>query len=178
MSHDIGPNNDVLMGFGDICRVRNHGFEGFIAIAELRDSSLAEVPEEHGVYLVLRQNAAKPHFLVNSPAGWYKGRDPSVSIAELRQNWVADASILYIGKAGSINNRSTLQSRLRAYLQHGAGRKVGHWGGRIIWQLADAESLIIAWRQELLLEPREVERQLIKSFIEEYGRLPFANRTG
>jgi len=154
------------------------GFTGFLPVAALRESRLAEVPELRGVYLVYRADRSAPRFLTASTAGWFKGRDPSLPLTELHDRWVHDAPLLYIGKAGSSTTRSTLRTRLRAYLSSGAGRRAAHWGGRMIWQLADAERLLVAWRVVLEQEPRQLEKQLIQAFRDDCGCWPFANRAG
>jgi hypothetical protein len=123
-------------------------------------------------------STSAPRFRSKSPAGHLKGRDPTIRRAELRRRWVPDTPVIYIGKAGASSNRSTLRSRLKTYLSHGDGRKAPHWGGRAIWQLTDAERLVVAWRIVTSEEPREVEKRYIRGFQAEFGRRPSANRTG
>jgi hypothetical protein len=151
--------------------LRAQGFQGFVTFEELRDGALEEVPRRAGAYLVLTSGHLTPCFLETSGGGWFKGRDPSVSRCELERKWVAGAPCLYIGKADD------LRRRLRQYASFGAGHPVGHWGGRYIWQLADADSLLIAWRE---VAPGEsslrAEAALVGVFKREYGgRLPYAN---
>lgn len=153
------------------------GFAGFESISHLRDTDLSDVPETQGVYIVLHSQTKKPKFLRRSTAGRFKGRDPTVKVAVLRERWVDRVSVVYIGKAGGKGSSATLRSRLRAYLDFGAGKKVGHWGGRLIWQLADVDSFKICWRT-MTGEPRSYEKQLIEAFVERYGQRPFANLSG
>lgn len=68
----------------------------------------------------------------------FTGFVPSVSIDELQRTWVPGAEVVYLGKSGD------LRRRLNAYRRHGAGQRVGHWGGRYIWQLADRDLLLVA----------------------------------
>ena len=77
--------------------------------------------------------------------------------------------MVYIGKAGS------LRSRLDQYRRHGAGERVGHWGGRYIWQLDAAAPLLVAWKETPGLDPECAEAALIEEFIRDFGALPFAN---
>lgn len=160
----------------DLESIRTAGFLGFLSIGDLRASNLRDVPDERGVYLVLRIGSAPPTFLERSPAGRFKGKDPTVSLNELRGNWVEGTPVVYIGKAGGPGMDATLRSRLGQYLAFGAGRHVGHRGGRYIWQLADSDNLVVCWRPTPNEVPRTVETRLIAEFKSSHiGRPPFAN---
>lgn len=145
------------------------GFQGFVRFQDLRESALATVPRTEGTYVVLGQSLP-PVFVPESCGGHFKGRNPTVALAVLEAKWVAGTEVLYIGKA---NN---LQRRLRQYADFGAGRPVGHWGGRFIWQLADSNSLLVAWMRSPQGEmPQVLEADLVAAFKTEHQRLPFAN---
>lgn len=146
------------------------GFEGFVPLADL-DESLA--PPEAGVYAVLRPSVAPPVFCPDSPAGRFKGKNPTVPIAALVEAWIAGAEVLYLGKAGG---RKGLSRRLGEYRRHGSGRRVGHWGGRLIWQLVDSGELLVAWQPTPDADPEQVEADLIAAFVAHHGQRPFANR--
>ena len=62
----------------------------------------------------------------------------------------------------------------------GAGEPVGHWGGRLIWQLADSGGLCVAWHTISWSEDaRAYEKRLLAQFAARYrGVRPFANLTG
>lgn len=97
-----------------------------------------------------------------------KGEDPTVEVSVLESKWVEGCPTVYVGKATS------LRKRLRQYRDFGRGRPVGHWGGRYIWQLAEASELVVGW-QSTAQTPRTVESELLAAFRSEFGRLPFAN---
>lgn len=158
------------MPFDSIKAARAAGFEGFVPADELRER-LDQVPDVPGVYLILTDRRKHARVLTRSYAGLWKGKNPTLPVAELRTAWVTTSAVLYIGKAGT-----SLRTRLRAYLRHGAGHAAAHWGGRAIWQLADSGRLLVAWR--LQREPRAIERALIAEFAKQHGKRPFANRTG
>lgn len=146
--------------------LRLAGFVGFVPLLTL---DLGGVPDEPGVYCVVRPESSKPEFLERSVAGWWKDKDPSVSGEVLTKAWVDGTAVIYIGKAST-----SLRRRLRPYRRHGEGRKAAHWGGRYVWQLADHAELLICWRPETE-DPDAIESELIESFRVRFGLRPFAN---
>lgn len=155
------------------------GFTGFVSIRELGQSKLRNVPQQAGVYVVLRELDSIPLFLDVNPGGWFNG-DPTVSKQELVERWVSDAHVIYIGKGGGAKG---LYQRMRQFIRFGYGHMIGHWGGRYVWQgLASSQlqspDFAIAWK---LTEPtqtaRDLELELFDEFENVYGSLPFANLT-
>ncbi|MCC3293623.1 hypothetical protein LJ756_03170 [Arthrobacter sp. zg-Y411] len=153
--------------------LKEHGFTGF---RPLRDLDTNRIPQRQGIFAVLRSPGMKPRFLAKSTAGIFKKKDPSLSQADLAAEWVDDADVLFLGKAGagSKGNRG-LRRQISEFVDFGRGKPPGHWDGRLIWQLADAESLLVAWKE---LPPEELTPALAEyqaEFVRQYGRLPFAN---
>jgi hypothetical protein len=158
--------------------LRAHGFTGFVTIGELRENKLEVVPRQRddmGVYVVVRSQQDAPEFLDCSTGGRFKGRDPNVSLDELRANWVSHAIAVYVGKAGAPGKSATLRSRLKQYLDFGAGKAVGHWGGRLLWHLPASDNLVVCWKKTPDEVPRDVEKQMICEFKSAYGKRPFGN---
>jgi hypothetical protein len=125
-----------------------------------------------GVYVVRRARHDRPNWVVPSPVGETWRGDPSVSLEALEANWVAGERIVYVGKA----KQRQLRNRLRAFLRFGEGRGGRHWGGRLIWQLADAWDLQVAWRIEDDRDALEVEGELLRAFrMAHSDKPPFAN---
>ena len=105
------------MKFNTIDDLKAAGFEGFIPVAQLQTDSTA-IPRTAGVYMVVYTGENMPEFLSRGTGGFFKGKDPNVSITELGTNWVKNTCVVYIGKAGT-----TLRKRLNQYLKFGNGTK-------------------------------------------------------
>ncbi len=162
------------MKFKTIAELKEHGFVGFKTIRELRNSK-SDLPKKMGVYIVLFPEDKEPEFINPGSGGFFKGKNPNVPVDALKASWVKGTPVIYIGKAGGKDGKATLHSRLGQYLSFGAGKAVGHYGGRYIWQLKNHEDLVFCWKELLKQEPREVEIQLIRDFANEYSYMPFAN---
>lgn len=155
------------MTFDNLDELKKAGFTGFKKISELfNDNSM--LPGMSGVYLVLNLDNKPGEFLTVGSGGHFKGKDPNVSIEMLKSNWVENTKVVYIGKATS------LKSRLKQFFGFGQGKNIGHYGGRLIWQLKYAKELVVCWKT-LSTDPREFEANLIQQFVSKYGRRPFAN---
>lgn len=161
------------MALEEIDELKELGFEGFLSISTLA-SNYNAIPKLKGVYCIicLEDNY---NFLEVGSGGHFKGKDPNVLTSLLKTKWVKTARVIYIGKAGGLESKATLQSRLKQYIKFGQGRPVGHWGGRLIWQIENSENLIVTWKTLISEEPREYEIKLIASFFDKYGKRPFAN---
>ena len=83
-----------------------------------------------------------------------------------------NCATVYIGKADVANRR------LRQFARFGAGEPIGHWGGRMLWQLVGRESLVVTCRETPGKIPADVESRMLADFVATHGRLPFANLKG
>ena len=166
-------------GFRRLEDLRAAGFVGFLSAKKLR-ADLSVLPNEPGVYMVVRTSRSKPRYARRSCAGHFKGRDPTVSVAILARKWIKGSAVIYIGKAGGGKSAATLRSRLSAYVRFGAGERVGHWGGRYIWQLVDANTCLqFCWGTARECDAAECERKLLRTFRARFDdRRPFANLLG
>lgn len=162
------------MNFNDLNEIKKAGFSGFMKMNELFTDS-SSIPAIKGVYLILKTDGKKPGFLDIGTGGHFKGKNPNVTTTELEANWVDNTIVMYIGKAGKEGSNATLKSRLRQYFGFGQGGNVGHWGGRLIWQLKDSNNLVVCWRSLPSDDPRTFESNLIKLFVTQYLKRPFAN---
>ena len=136
------------------------------------DSS--SIPQIKGIYMVLNPTK-KGKFLAVGTGGHFKGKNPNISISELKENWVDDTIVVYIGKAGNEGSSATLKSRLRQYFGFGQGKNIGHWGGRLIWQLENSADLIVCWKALPTEDPRSVESAFIQEYVTRFSKRPFAN---
>lgn len=162
------------MDFNNQRELEHNGFTGFKSVENLwMDKS--PLPKAKGVYLVLNPNYANTEFLQKGVGGYFKDKNPNVPISELKSNLVPDSLVVYIGKAGSPTGSSTLYKRIGQYLKFGEGMNIGHYGGRLIWQLKNHPDLIFCWKKTPREDPREVEKQLIEEYINQFGSMPFAN---
>jgi len=157
--------------------LERRGWTGFLTVRDLEASKLGEVPESPGVYAVLRPLAGAPAFLSKSAGGWFKGKDPTVAVPALEARWVAGAELIYIGKAtAGPSGRGGLRARLGLLLRYGAGKPVGHQGGRYLWQVDGSEEFLVAW--QVSDAPTTEENQLLSDFSAAFGAYPFANIAG
>jgi len=160
--------------FKTIEDIRQQGFVGFVKIQELFNDQ-SKIPEKPGIYMVLYLGSNRPSFIIPGTGGFFKGKNPNVSTEALLSNWVKDTVTLYIGKAGGTGSDATLKKRLRQYLRFGQGADIGHYGGRLIWQIKDSGNLLVCWKTQMSEEPRVMEYELIQEFVLQYGKRPFAN---
>ena len=153
--------------------LKQDGFTGFRPLADL---DINRIPQKPGIFAVLLPAGFEPQFLARSAAGVFKKKDPTLRADALDAEWVDGADVLYVGKAGpgSKGNRG-LRRQIQEFVDFGKGKPPGHWDGRLIWQLAAAGSLIVAWKELPAEQLNAAEAGYHAGFREEFGRLPFAN---
>lgn len=168
-------NAQGMVGYS-VDGLRDRGFDGFVGVARIRQQP-SLVPSGPGVYIVVRDHDEEPIYLDRSPAFWFKGSDPTVPIESLRSRWVAQTSLLYVGKAdaGAAGGRG-LRTRVGELVAFGAGERAAHWGGRYLWQLAGSSDHLVAWFETA--DPVDLENELLVGSMARFGRYPFANIAG
>lgn len=154
----------------------SEGFEGFLTIGQLHRSGCFEVPDERGVYVVLRRGEAPHTILKRSHAPAWRGQDPTRPVDELTARWLDRTALLYVAAAPGSGVRHRLRQRLKRMLRFGHGSVVGHWGGRYLWQLGESSRLVLAWRTCRDDEdPRALADELLRRFEAVHHARPFAN---
>ncbi len=153
------------------------GFVGFVPVAHLRQSRCDEIPIAQGVYVVLHaptdSNAVA--FLETGTGHWFKGKNPNVAVDTLRANWTTGSQVVYIGKASAGRQaKRGLRKRVHELIRFGNTERVGHWGGRYLWQIDDADGLLICWKITAD-DPASIESGMITDFVKRHGGRPFAN---
>ena len=153
--------------------LKDDGFSGLRSFDQL---DINRVPRAPGIFVVLKPEGFERVFLAKSSGARFKKRDPSLPQPALEAEWIENADVLYIGKAGpgSTGNRG-LRKQIQEFTDFGRGKPVGHWDGRLIWQLADSQSLVIGWKELAPEEVNRAEAAYHAEFVRIYGRLPFAN---
>ena len=102
----FSSNLTSSMDFNNLDDIRKAGFIGFKTMQELSVDS-SRLPAVKGVYLVLNLDKEIPAYLEVGTGGHFKGKNPNVSLAELKANWVDKTLVVYIGKAGGDSSSAT-----------------------------------------------------------------------
>jgi hypothetical protein len=164
------------MNFNNLDDLKTAGFTGFKTIGDLFiDNSM--IPDIKGIYLILYLKKGSVQFVPVGTGGHFKGKNPNASISSLKDKWINNSIVIYIGKAGKEGSSATLKTRIKQYLGFGQGKNIGHWGGRLIWQIKDYRELLICWKPLPQSDPRTLESSLIQQFSQKYNKRPFANLT-
>lgn len=62
---------------------------------------------------------------------------------------------------------------MKQFMKFGLGQPVGHWSGRLIWQIKNQKKLKICWKSLPNDDPREIEKNLIRQFENQYNKKTF-----
>jgi len=141
------------------------GFVGFQLLRQM-PRRCQHIPSGSGIYVVTLEPPATG-FLARSVGGHFKGRNPTVTVPVLEARRLAGVPTLYIGRA------TNLRSRIDLLARYGRGEPVAHQGGRYLWQIAEHDSLRIAWKLDP--DPHGAEAELLDEFEAAFGQLPLAN---
>jgi hypothetical protein len=144
------------------------GFSGWVPLDQMKAED--KVPQTGGVYVVVRVRTEPPEFVAASIGGWFKGNDPTVTSDALVANWVDDAEVVYIGRADQ------LRRRLRQFAECGAGKPIGHWGGRLIGSWSTAKHCSSPRARHPARFPRDVETSMLSEFRKAWGKTTVGER--
>jgi hypothetical protein len=159
---------------------------GFSIVGKLGDLLACGLPEtmdlaSSGVYSISAPADYRPDFVVPEKARAARNVIIPWKVARLGAKWVDGVEVVYYGLAGRDTARS-LRDRLGDLLEHGRGHTTDrgpHKGGEILWQLKGYEDFTLWARQTAgPPAPRQYEENLIRGFVGQTGKLPFANRQG
>ena len=147
--------------------MQNHVY----TLKELYESACLEVPEAHGIYQVLVPDGMKIAFRSaarNVHAPWYP-----VEVLEEKFSKCQNQTLIYIGKA---SGKKGLRQRVKQYMKYGWNESVNHKGGRAIWQIANADKLLLQF--ECCEDADEAEHRLLREYKQKNGGYPLANWRG
>jgi len=146
--------------------------ENIYLINNLYDYGVSNIPNEKGIYMVLKPKKMSINILSTTTA-IEKYEDKSMIYDAIKLNTKyerTDKTVLYIGKAGD-NNK--LRGRIRQLVRYGYREVDNHRGGRAIWQIENNKDLLIGYF--LCNSPESKEKELLKIYKGQYGVLPLAN---
>lgn len=148
----------------------NFTFFTIFTIAELYTSSCSEVSTENGIYAVIAPEDFEVRFTDTTTAlAWFRGKSLLYPKELLVQKYSAlqQNRLLYIGKA---QRKKGLQKRILEYVKYGFGETNNHRGGRAIWQIKNAEKLMLGYR--VTPTPESMETKLLLQYKSKFGEYP------
>ncbi|MHA6668553.1 hypothetical protein ACX3O0_06740 [Homoserinimonas sp. A447] len=161
-----------------ISDLRRFGFVGFVPLSTWTKSDVIGTGDDvEGIYAIVRESTATPTFTDDvRPVPHRLAR----TAAEATELWVENCQLLYFGKAplrkpSKSGKRKGLAQRIDEYRRHGLAGGSNHHGGKLIWQVDDVESLLVAWKAVPEGEANLIESALILGFMETMNRAPYAN---
>lgn len=177
--------NIIDLSDNDVSKVeslKQNGFRLIGTMEELFNQGLPPIVELNscGIYAISLPNGYEVDFLSLHDVRSKNNVRRPWSLEKLKLKWVENVEIIYYGLAGKHDFRS-LKIRLGELISHGLGKTKSwlHKGGEIMWQLDDFESFSVwIFPTDPPPVPREREIELLASFKNRTGKLPFANRHG
>jgi hypothetical protein len=148
------------------------GFRGFTKICFLTEAFLKQVPEEPGLFAILREQDASPEFLelpqarALPPSAW------RIDIARLKPRWITNTSVLYLGEASATSRDHLLRDAIRRLCspsKHQTSPVTRH--GQLVWYIRGSQEFEIAW----CVTPSHSLDQVLEDFAGVHGSVPFAN---
>jgi len=148
-------------------------FGKFHSLEDLHDGRFAWVPDETGIYIVIKPKNLDAIFSSNTTAiAEYKRKSMLYSIDKLLSKFEhSDKEILYIGKAGGNDNK--LKERIEQFVKYGYRLVDNHRGGRAIWQMENNKNFLLGFVE--CNNPEEEEIKHLSQYRQKYGVLPVAN---
>ncbi|MCU1509499.1 MAG: hypothetical protein JWQ12_1764 [Glaciihabitans sp.] len=158
--------------------LREYGFVGFVPLKDWDEFQVIGLTQSdiEGVYVVVRESTDVPKFRDEDHR---KPRPKRWSAEDAADRWVSGVQVLYFGKgplrSSKAKRRQGLARRVRELQKHGYRGGANHYGGKLLWQIDDIDSLLIAWKPLAEGESAAIESGLIRGFERVMGRQPYAN---
>ena len=122
-----------------------------------------------GVYIfVLSDKFGEVSFCGENHSGWFKEKNPTISVEKLEENRVKGANVLYIGET-----ERTIKKRVMEHIRFWNSKPVGAYGGRAVAQINNYVNLEI-WCLKTET-PKKTKQDLLLEFKKEFKKSPFAN---
>lgn len=160
-------------------------FRGFVPLMTLtRADVLGPLgnADVEGVYVVLREASSTPEFIEDDHPN---PRPPVMATERVAKRWPEEnPAVLYIGKAplraAKRGKRNGLANRILEFQKCGFSGGANHFGGRLVWRIADRDSLLICWKCLPEGTAADVESLMIEGFKKSNRKNfpPFANIGG
>lgn len=142
-----------------------------VTVNQLCRNRCSSIPDLPGIYWILAPEGMPIVF--HDRAYHSKGQIYPPEKLYHKFEHCAEHKTLYIGKA---EGKHGLRQRLKQYMDYGRGQGKIHRGGRAIWQIENADFLLVAY--EVCKQPGVQEHQLLREYRAQNGTYPLANWRG
>lgn len=142
-----------------------------VTVGELCANHCRSIPDTPGIYWIFAPEGMPVLFHERE----YHPKAQIYPLEKLHNKFAlcTEHKTLYIGKA---EGKRGLQQRLKQYMDYSQGKGTIHRGGRAIWQIENAEFLLVAY--ETCEHPSIQEHQLLQCYRKQNGTYPLANWRG